>query len=227
MQAKHLLMTGLTIGLLGSTPMLVFAYDGSETNSYKHYSSVSEERADLARQEADLSKEIGRLEEKRAALAERRAALPQAQGEAEAARHTSSLEREMAGLGAHETDRGYVLTLSDIQFQTDEAKLTADTMRKLYPFVTLLKDNPRREIIVEGYTDSSGPEDYNRELSEQRAKAVEDFLVSTGIDPRRITTHGYGETNPIASNATAAGRRENRRVEIVVSRGKQTAERER
>jgi outer membrane protein OmpA-like peptidoglycan-associated protein len=198
MQAKYLLITSLTAGLLSSTPAIAPAYQ---------YSSVAAERADLARQEAELTKEIARLEDKRAALAERRAALP-----------TSRLEQQMAGLGARATDRGYVLTLSDIQFQSDEAKLTADAMRKLYPLVTLLKDNPRRDIIIEGYTDSSGPEDYNQELSEQRAKAVGDFLVSTGVDPQRITTRGYGAADPVASNATVAGRRENRRVEITVAR---------
>jgi outer membrane protein OmpA-like peptidoglycan-associated protein len=124
----------------------------------------------------------------------------------------------MADLGARDTDRGYVLTLSDIQFRTDEAALTADAMRKLYPLVTLLKGNAKQDIIIEGYTDSSGSWDYNQELSEQRAMAVRDFFVSTGVDPQRIVARGYGEADPVASNANQAGRRENRRVEIIVPR---------
>jgi len=100
-------------------------------------------------------------------------------------------------------------------------------MRKLYPLITLLKDKSQRNIIIEGYTDSIGPEDHNRELSERRATAVRDFLVSTGINPRRTSVHGYGEEHPISSNDSENGRRENRRVEVIVTRGPdpRTAER--
>src|SRR5581483_10405906 len=100
-------------------------------------------------------------------------------------------------------------------------------MRKLYPLATLLKDQPGRGIIIEGYTDSTGDPKHNQELSERRAQTVRDFLVSAGVDPRRISVHGYGEARPVASNDTERGRRENRRVEIVVARdnGPKTAER--
>src|SRR5262249_83029 len=95
-----------------------------------------------------------------------------------------------------------------------------------YPLVALLKENPKRSILIEGYTDSSGAESYNRDLSERRASAVRDFLVSAGINPERITARGYGEDNPVASNATEAGRKEKRRVEVIVLRnGDRVAER--
>jgi len=214
MRVKYLLVTGMTVGLLSNSPSAIFAHDERDTGSRKQYSSRAEEQADLAQQEADLTREIARLEEKRANVAERRAALQQRRGRGERAQ----LDREMADLGARDTDRGYVLTLSDIQFRTDEAALTADAMRKLYPLVTLLKGNAKQDIIIEGYTDSSGSWDYNQELSEQRAMAVRDFFVSTGVDPQRIVARGYGEADPVASNANQAGRRENRRVEIIVPR---------
>jgi outer membrane protein OmpA-like peptidoglycan-associated protein len=214
MQAKNLVVIGMTVGLLSNSVSPVLASDEKDTRSRKQFSSLAEEQADLARQEAELAREIARLEEKRAALAERRATLRQNRERTE----RTDLDQEMAELGARDTDRGYVLTLSDIQFRTDEAALTADAMRKLYPLVTLLKENANQDIIIEGYTDSSGAQDYNQELSEQRAMAVRDFFVSTGVDPQRIIARGYGEADPVASNATEAGRRENRRVEIIVPR---------
>lgn len=214
MQAKHLLIASLTVGFLGSSSLLVAANEERAGSRRQQFSSLAEEQADLARQEAALTREIAKLEEKRADLAERRAALRQNRGRTERTR----LDQKMADLGARDTDRGYVLTLSDIQFYTDEAELTADTMRKLYSLMALLKENSKQDIVIEGYTDSSGERDYNQELSEQRAMAVRDFFVSTGVDPQRIVARGYGETDPVASNATAAGRRENRRVEIIVPR---------
>jgi outer membrane protein OmpA-like peptidoglycan-associated protein len=214
MRAKYLLMLGITTGLLSNPLSPVFAHDERETGSRKQFSSRAEEQADLAQREAELTREIARLEEKRANLAERRAALQQSRGRTE----STQLDQEMAELGARDTDRGYVLTLSDIQFRTDEAALTADAMRKLYPLVTLLKGSAKQDIIIEGYTDSSGSWDYNQELSEQRAMAVRDFFVSTGVDSQRIIARGYGEADPVASNANEAGRRENRRVEIIVPR---------
>jgi outer membrane protein OmpA-like peptidoglycan-associated protein len=97
-------------------------------------------------------------------------------------------------------------------------------MRKLYPLSTLLKDRPRSTIYIEGYTDSSGPESYNLDLSQRRADAVRDFLIDSGISPNRIVTRGYGEADPVAANDTIAGRRENRRVEVIVPReGKRVA----
>lgn len=214
MRAKHFLMAGITVGLLSNSLSPVFAYDEKDSSSREQFSSLAEEQADLAQQEADIAKKIAELEEKRAALAERRMSLRQNRGRTERTR----LGREMAELGARDTDRGYVLTLSDIQFRTDEAALTADTMRKLYPLVTLLKGDAEQDIVIEGYTDSSGERDYNQELSEQRALAVRDFFVSTGVDPQRIIARGYGEADPVSSNATEAGRQENRRVEIIVPR---------
>jgi outer membrane protein OmpA-like peptidoglycan-associated protein len=184
------------------------------------------ERQELARQEAQLAQDSLALEERRAELARRRAALIEREKSltqnSSALRNRGDSERNvdqsLTSLGARESDRGFVLTLSDIQFQRDESELSPETMRKLYPLATLLKDESGRSIIIEGYTDSTGDENYNQRLSERRASAVRDFLVSVGIDPQRISAHGYGEEQPVASNDTDRGRRENRRVEIVVAR---------
>ena len=78
-----------------------------------------------------------------------------------------------------------------------------------------MKDKPDLRVSVEGHTDSVGSVAYNQTLSERRAKTVRDYLVSQGIDASRITTRGFGKSKPIASNDTAEGRAENRRVEII------------
>lgn len=130
----------------------------------------------------------------------------------------AALERELAELKARETEHGLVLTLGDVLFAPNHSELTTAAMRKLYPFVTILKDQPQRSIRIEGFTDSNGTESYNLDLSQRRADAVRDFLIDNRISPRRITARGYGEADPVASNATLAGQQENRRVAVIVPR---------
>ena len=81
--------------------------------------------------------------------------------------------------------------------------------------VKVMKDNPTLRVKVEGHTDSIGSDAYNQRLSEKRAQAVKDYLVREGIDPSRISTVGYGESKPVASNETESGRAQNRRAEII------------
>jgi hypothetical protein len=82
----------------------------------------------------------------------------------------------------------------------------------------VLQENPGLHVVVEGYTDSVGSDSCNQRLSERRADSVRDYLVEKGISPSRIRTRGYGETRPVASNATEEGRAQNRRVEIITER---------
>jgi outer membrane protein OmpA-like peptidoglycan-associated protein len=225
---KKALVTGVTFSVLGSFPLATKTY-GAEDNSIRtQMNTVAEEKAEIAQEEAEIARDAAALEQRRAALAERRAAAEKKEARLtrEIPTRTSRVEQELADFRAKETERGLVLTLGDVLFRSGEAELTAEAMRKLYPLVALLKENPQRSILIEGHTDSSGAESYNRDLSERRAIAVRDFLVSTGIKPERITARGYGEDNPVASNATEAGRKENRRVEVVVLRnGDRVAER--
>jgi outer membrane protein OmpA-like peptidoglycan-associated protein len=130
---------------------------------------------------------------------------------------TQNLQQELADLKAQETDRGLVLTLSDVLFDTDSTQLKSGADRAIDRLAQFLMQNPNRGIVVEGYTDSTGPDEHNRELSAGRAEAVKQALVDQGISPDRIRTRGLGETYPVASNDTSAGRQLNRRVEIVVS----------
>jgi outer membrane protein OmpA-like peptidoglycan-associated protein len=89
-------------------------------------------------------------------------------------------------------------------------------MQSLYRLVSYLKENPERNLIVEGHTDSIGSESANLALSESRANAVRDFLLANGIASPRVFARGYGKAFPVASNDSAGGRQINRRVEVVI-----------
>jgi OOP family OmpA-OmpF porin len=108
-------------------------------------------------------------------------------------------------------------TVGEAYFDFDKADLkTADGARDvLAEVLRVMRDNPTLHVMVEGHTDSVGSDAYNQKLSERRANAVEAYLVRQGIDASRIDTRGYGETRPVATNSTAAGRAQNRRAEII------------
>lgn len=100
-------------------------------------------------------------------------------------------------------------------FAFDSAVLSSEAKHSLTPVVDRLEQNPSEHVMIKGYTDSTGSAAYNQTLSERRAMAVKDYLVSEGIAANRISTHGYGATDFVATNATAEGRAQNRRTEIV------------
>ncbi len=104
--------------------------------------------------------------------------------------------------------------LRGVNFETNSADLTADSSARLDDATATLLKNSDLRVEVAGYTDSSGSAAYNQTLSGRRAQSVLDYLVSHGVDAGMLSARGYGESNPIASNATAAGRAENRRVTL-------------
>ena len=123
----------------------------------------------------------------------------------------------LAALDAKQTDRGLVLTLGSVLFDSNDADLSASGERSLDKLVQFLHDNPKRNVRVEGYTDSTGSAAYNQDLSTRRAEAVSSALVDDGVDSQRTESKGFGEEFAVASNRTASGRQQNRRVEIVIS----------
>ena len=106
-------------------------------------------------------------------------------------------------------------TLSGPGFEFNKATLTAEGRAHLDHAVQLMKASPSMRVVVEGHTDSVGSHEYNMKLSERRANAARDYMIEKGISAGRIRAAWYGETRPVASNATAAGRAKNRRVDIV------------
>lgn len=126
------------------------------------------------------------------------------------------LKRELEDMNAKQTDRGVVLTLRDVLFDLNEYTLKPGGQDELDRLAEFLKEYPNRDVQIQGHTDSTGDESYNMQLSQRRADAVKEYLVSQGIQPNRIRTTGRGESVPLASNETPGGRQINRRVEIVI-----------
>jgi outer membrane protein OmpA-like peptidoglycan-associated protein len=135
----------------------------------------------------------------------------------QATARADQLQQELADLQAEQTERGLVLTLGDVLFDTAEAQLKpgADaTIRRLAEFLDVY---PERRLLIEGHTDSRGSDTYNQDLSQRRADAVRTALMAAGVGEERVRALGLGEEYPVASNDTDAGRQENRRVEIIIS----------
>ncbi len=116
-----------------------------------------------------------------------------------------------------ENARGLIVNMSDVLFDTGKYTLKTDTQVTLAKVSGIIQAYPGLTLQVEGYTDSVGADDYNQKLSENRANAVRDFLIKQGVAPGSITATGYGKNDPVADNGTAAGRQQNRRVQLVVS----------
>lgn len=129
----------------------------------------------------------------------------------------AQLQAQMDDLKAKQTERGLVITLGDVLFGTDMATLNPNGMQTVQKLADVLKQNPQRNVMIEGFTDSTGSAAHNQELSERRANAVRSALQNLGIAPARVATHGYGQTFPVAANDTRENRQMNRRVEIIVS----------
>lgn len=163
------------------------------------------------------------LQQRNEALEQRNQAAQQAaqaaQQAAQSAQQASQLQAEIAQLKAKETDRGLVLTLGDVLFDTGRASLNPGAALQLDRLAQFLKEHPDRKVQIDGFTDSVGGDAYNQELSERRAEAVKAALTMRGIDPSRITTEGYGKEFPVASNDNSGGRQLNRRVEVVIGNG--------
>jgi len=107
--------------------------------------------------------------------------------------------------------------MSDVLFDTAKYSLRPLAREKLAKVAGIVSGHPGLSLDVEGHTDSVGGDDYNQRLSEQRGSAVRDFLIQQGMAANSVTSRGFGKTQPVASNDTAAGRQQNRRVELVIS----------
>lgn len=164
--------------------------------------------AQLSAEEADQAR---RLAESRGSEAE------YARLEAElASQQVNSLTRQLENLQLRETESGVVVTLGDVLFSSGQAMLVEGGRSSLEEVVDLLQTEPDKKIRVEGHTDSSGDVEANLLLSEQRAQAVLEALVSMGVESDRISSLGMGEDFPIASNEDEDGRARNRRVDVIL-----------
>jgi outer membrane protein OmpA-like peptidoglycan-associated protein len=177
---------------------------------------AAQRSAAAALQTAQMA-QIDAANAQRSAEAARGAAAASDRQTQEALERNRALEMRLKELNAKATPRGLVITLGDVLFDVDRSTLQAEGLRLVDQLAAVLKEYPQRNALVEGFTDSTGSDGYNQTLSGQRADAVRTALMRQGIAMERVSARGYGETSPVGSNATAAGRQLNRRVEIVLS----------
>jgi outer membrane protein OmpA-like peptidoglycan-associated protein len=120
-------------------------------------------------------------------------------------------------LQTRDTARGLIVNMSDVLFDTAKFSLRPEAREKLAKVAGIVSGHPGLKLAVEGHTDSVGNDDYNQQLSEQRGGSVRDYLVAQGMAGSSVSAEGFGKTRPVASNDSAAGRQQNRRVELVIS----------
>lgn len=153
----------------------------------------------------------------RADLAMSRVQIAQASAESRKSQaEVATLQQELVDLQAKRTDRGIVLTIGDFLFDTGQATLKPGAVTDTIRLAEFLKENPNRRVLIEGHTDSTGSMRTNATLSQRRADTVADTLAAAGVPWDRMVATGMGPDYPVASNATAAGRQQNRRVEVVI-----------
>lgn len=134
-------------------------------------------------------------------------------------RQAERIEEEIPGAEVTRVGEGINVTFTEdagVYFDTNKSYVKGTSATTLDKLAGIFKEYPKSNILVEGHTDSAGPEDYNMKLSQQRAESVTNYLISQGISPERFTVKWYGENQPKADNATAEGKAKNRRVELAI-----------
>jgi outer membrane protein OmpA-like peptidoglycan-associated protein len=196
----------------------------------RHLVIMADRKVDIAtaRAQARLAEDERKtLSEQResARLTSRTREADAARGDADAARmdtaaaqrQAADLRAQIAELNAQATDRGLVVTLGDVLFASGKSDLKGGSTSNLAKLSAFLNEYQDRTVVIEGHTDSVGAADYNQGLSQRRADAVKSYLVSQGVASSRLVASGMGQGSPIASNDSATGRQQNRRVEVIIS----------
>jgi outer membrane protein OmpA-like peptidoglycan-associated protein len=174
--------------------------------------------ADAARAAALQQQQQAQAEAERARQAAASADAQRQQAETERAQLRERLKAQLnAVLETRETARGLIVNINDVLFDFNKYTLKPGAREKMAKVSGILLAYPGLKLQLEGHTDSIGTDDYNLQLSQQRADAVRDFLAEQGVPVANITSVGLGKSGPVASNDNAAGRQQNRRVELVVS----------
>jgi outer membrane protein OmpA-like peptidoglycan-associated protein len=216
--------------------------EAAQRQQLEQQQQAAQQAAQQAQQQAQQAQQAAQEAQQRAQQeAQQRAALAQEQQQTaqqaeqarqqaqEAQQRTQQVEAEEAQtrqrlmsqlnqvLQTRDTARGLIVSMPDVLFDTGSANLKPTARERLAKVAGILIAYPDIHVEVDGYTDSTGSPVFNEQLSQQRAASVQSYLVQQGVPSGSIAIHGFGEANPIASNDTAAGRQQNRRVELVVS----------
>ncbi|MFK7956055.1 MAG: OmpA family protein [Lysobacterales bacterium] len=179
-----------------------------EVQQAREYSAEVQRSADLARQEAEQARALAQSQAKEADLARQEAEVASAAAE--------SLRRQLNNLQARETSRGLMFTLGDVLFENAESSLKPASLANLDRLVGFLQQYADRTVSIEGHTDSVGSDEFNLTLSQSRADSVRSALIERGLSADKLQAVGLGEEFPVAGNDTEVGRRQNRRVEIII-----------
>jgi outer membrane protein OmpA-like peptidoglycan-associated protein len=190
----------------------------AEALAARNQADQARQQADQARQQAEAAKlqaDSARAQAERDAQSARDVA---AKAEAERTQMRERLQQQLnAVLETKQTARGLVANMEGVLFDTGKATLKPAAKEKLAKVSGILLSHPDLRLEIEGHTDNTGSDATNQRLSEARAEAARDYLVSQGLTASAVTAKGFGESMPIASNDSAAGRTRNRRVELVIS----------
>jgi outer membrane protein OmpA-like peptidoglycan-associated protein len=197
--------------------------EAARERALKDQAAAEQARQSAARAEAEREAAMARAEAERArALNEQAAAERAREAAARAEREKAELRASLIQqlslvLDTRETERGLVVNISDVLFDTAQYTLKPTAREKLARVSGIVLAHPGLRLEAEGHTDSTGSDEFNQQLSEKRAAAVRDFLAEQGIPPTSLGAHGLGKTMPVAPNDTSAGRQRNRRVELIVA----------
>lgn len=208
LEADHARMEAQEARLLVATTSEDAQRAMEEKETAQQKEAESARAAQLSAEEADQARRLAESRASEAEFARREADL--------ASQQVTSLTRQLENLQLRETESGVVVTLGDVLFSSGQAQLVEGGRSSLEEVVDLLQTEPDKKIRVEGHTDSSGNADANLLLSEQRAQAVREALVSLGVASERVSALGMGEDFPIASNEDEDGRARNRRVDVIL-----------
>ncbi|MEO6280551.1 OmpA family protein [Roseateles sp.] len=182
--------------------------------------NVAQGQAATAQAAAANANADANVARQQAASAQADAAQSQSQA-AQAQAQAAALAHELADLQAKQTDRGMLVTLGDVLFETGRAEIRPAAQASIGKLANYLKEHADRRVLIEGFTDSTGSDATNLTLSQRRSQAVADALRAQGVDPARVATRGYGEQYPVASNSSTSDRAMNRRVEVYISNDNQ------
>jgi len=197
--------------------------DSESKSKVDHYALVSIKNTEIAGSRLRLKQiehatEQAKEKRQQLILENRTNQIQQAQVEARNAKlEALQLASQLEQLKAEQTERGIILTMENILFAFNSAQLQPVGETVVSRIADYLNNYPHRSILIEGFTDNIGSEEYNLKLSRERAGTVQRSLIRYGVSPHRISTVGLGESYPVASNSTETGRQQNRRVEIVIS----------
>ncbi len=176
--------------------------DDDDSDEIEHLSYLASRKVDLARATASQAEAKKTFEE----LSSQKDQI-----------RLQAREAEIQKLKAKKVPQGILVTLGDVLFDTGRANLKAGNLQNMYPLVEYLRNHADTRVKIEGHTDDRGSADYNANLSQMRAEAVGNLLIANGIAPERISVQGMGEDYPVATNSTASGRQQNRRVEVTIT----------